>query len=167
MYLKLLKLGVMRMGYISETELKTLKFEDLYNRRIVIYRMSLSRNTGILITQWLYNNKHLILEERSNSSKSKWGRNSSTLIYTAFFKAESSYSDNYPDGCLITPLDKIPETLTAEQISQTPTIAELFLGLVKKYPNGFHNVYGKVKNDLDDIKYLEWMHPKALIKNII
>ena len=37
------------MIYISEAELKTLKFEDLYKRRIVIQRISLLRDAGILM----------------------------------------------------------------------------------------------------------------------
>lgn len=157
----------MRMIYISEAELKTLKFEDLYKRRIVIERISLLRDAGILITKWLQDNKHLVLDESRTSSKSKWGRESSTLRDTAFFKAESSYSDSLPDGCLITPIYKFRESLTDEQISQTPTLSELFLGLVKKYPEQFHHIHAVVRNDLDDVAYLEWMHPKALIKSDI
>ncbi|WP_151805169.1 hypothetical protein [Acinetobacter bereziniae] len=152
------------MIYISEAELKTLKFEDLYKRRIVIHRISLLRDGGVLMTKWLHDNEHLVLKKEKISSKSRWGREWSHLKDTAFFNLESSYSDGCPDGCLITPIYKIPESLTAEQISQTPTLSELFLGLVKKYPEQFHHIHAAVRNDLDDVAYLEWMHPKALIK---
>ena len=152
------------MIYISEAELKTLTFEDLYKRRIVIHRISLLRDGGVLITKWLHGNEHLVLKKEKISSKSRWGREWSHLKDTAFFNLESNYSDGCPDGCLITPIYKIPESLTAEQISQTPTLSELFLGLVKKYPEQFHHIHAAVRNDLDDVAYLEWMHPKALIK---
>jgi hypothetical protein len=152
------------MIYISEAELKTLTFEDLYKRRIVIHRISLLRDGGVLITKWLHDNEHLVLKKEKISSKSRWGREWSHLKDTAFFNLESNYSDGCPDGCLITPIYKIPESLTAEQISQTPTLSELFLGLVKKYPEQFHHIHAAVRNDLDDVAYLEWMHPKALIK---
>lgn len=152
------------MKYITLSELKNLRFEDFYSRRIVIYSISLLRDGGVLATKWLNDNEHLVLKRDKISSTSRWGREWSHLKDTAFFTLESSYSDGCPDGCTITPTYKIPESFTVEQIKQTPTISELFFGIIKKYPEQIHNIHAEVKADIDDIAYLEWMHPKALIK---
>lgn len=155
------------MRYITLSELKNLQFEDFYNRKIVIYSISLLCDGSSLISKWLDNNEHLILKRDKISSTSRWGREWSHLQKTAFFTLESSYSDGCPDGCTITPTYKIPESLTVEQIKQTPTISELFFGFIKKYPEHINNIHAEVKADIEDIAYLEWMHPKTLIKKTI
>lgn len=152
-------------SYISLSDLKSLTFNEFYNRRVVISRISLLRNGGILLSQWLTDNEHLVLSSSRSSSKSKWGKQSSHLQKTAFFHAENQFSDNCPDGCLITPCYKILDSLTVEQINQTPTIAELFFGIMKKYPEQIQNTIAHIKYDMDDITYLTCMHPKFLIQN--
>ena len=127
-------------SYISLSDLKSLTFNEFYNRRVVISRISLLRNGGILLSQWLTDNEHLVLSSSRSSSKSKWGKQSSHLQKTAFFHAENQFSDNCPDGCLITPCYKILDSLTVEQINQTPTIAELFFGMMCAEKTGGFNL---------------------------
>ncbi|MFX6895536.1 hypothetical protein ABTH72_19120, partial [Acinetobacter baumannii] len=70
-------------------------------------------------------------------------------------------SSNQASDCFITPNYKIPEILTEDQISRTPTMAELLFGLIKKYPQ-YINQIDIVTGALDDISYLKLMHPKSL-----
>lgn len=152
------------MGYIDLSILEKLSFEEFYNKKIVIHRIALFRDGGVLIAKWLIENEHLILKTSKSSSKSRWGVDRSYFRDTAFFSLESQSSDGCPDGCLITPIYKIPPSLTTEQINQTPTLLELFFGIMKKYPEQVHHIHAQIKDDLDDIEYLEWMHPKSLIE---
>lgn len=151
--------------FIHDKELIGLTFNDFFRQKIVISRISLLRDGGVFLDQWLSQNQHLVLSTSTSRSKSKWGRESSLFRNTAFFCAESQRSDGTPDVCLITPIYKISDSLTAEQINQTPTLIELYLGIVKKYPKQIHHILCHIQDDLDDRAYLEWMHPKSLLKN--
>ncbi|WP_421833025.1 hypothetical protein ACOQNK_17730 [Acinetobacter baumannii] len=151
--------------FISDKEFIGLTFDDFYRRKIDVIQISLGRNAGIAIDKWLSANGHLVLHSSTSSTKSKWGREGSHDRDTAFFKVENKTSDGTPDGCLIKPAYKLPLSLTTDQISQTPTLIELYFGILKKYPEEVHHILCNIQDDLDDRAYLEWMHPKSLLKN--
>ncbi|MFX9397401.1 hypothetical protein ABTO25_20500, partial [Acinetobacter baumannii] len=87
----------------------------------------LASNVNTLLRQWFGNNQDLVLDSWKISNTSKWDGEREVEYFkaTAFFVWESS---NQASDCFITPNYKIPEILTEDQISRTPTMAELLFG---------------------------------------
>lgn len=152
---------------ILEVDLRKFTPTDFYNKKVLISAIFLSRNGGRKINEWLKENPKLVLKQDQKNSKDSWGKNSSFFQNTAFFNLESESSDGYDGRRIITPAYELSDLLTTEQISQTPTMIELYFGILKKYPEYMERVYSCYKGDVDIDTYLKWMNPKSLIKNNI
>lgn len=152
---------------ILEVDLRQFTLTDFYNKKVLVCAIELSRNGGRKISEWLGNNPQLVLNQNHKNSEDSWGKMTSFFQNTAFFNLESESSDGYDGRRIITPVYELSDTLTIEQISQTPTMIELYLGILKKYPEHMYRVYSCYKPDVDINTYLRWMHPKALLKSTI
>lgn len=152
---------------ILQADLRNFTASDFYNKKILISAIFVSRNGGRKISEWLGKNPQLVLKTDEKKSKDRWGKQSSFFQTTAFFNLETESSDGYDGQRIITPAYELSDNLTADQISQTPTIIELYFGILKKYPEHIEGVYSCYRSDVDDDTYLKWMNPKSLIKNNI
>ncbi|WP_215897471.1 hypothetical protein, partial [Acinetobacter baumannii] len=50
-------------------------------------------------------------------------------------------------------------------LHQISTLIEMYFRILKKYSGEVHHILCNIQDDLDDRAYLEWMHPKSLLKN--
>lgn len=150
-------------NYLSPQELTTLNYDEFFQRKVCIIHISLWSRAGSLITEWLTANKQLILSTSKDSTDNKWGgREWSRNYETAYFRLESQFSDGCPNGAIITPTYQVKDSLTDTQINDTPTIAELYFGIIKKYPNEVQSISAQYKPEIDNETYFSWMHPKEL-----
>lgn len=152
---------------ILEVDLRKFTSTDFYNKKILISAIFISRNGGRKINKWLEDNPQLVLKKYQKNSKDSWGKMSSFFQNTAFFNLESESSDGYDGRRIITPAYELSDLLTTEQISQTPTMIELYFGILKKYPEHIERIYSCYKDDVDVNTYRKWMNPKSLIKKNI
>lgn len=150
---------------ILEVDLRKFTPTDFYNKKVLISAIFLSRNGGRKISEWLKENPQLVLKQDQKNSKDRWGKMSSFFQTTAFFNLESESSDGYDGRRIITPAYELSDLLTTEQLSQTPTMIELYFGILKKYPEHMERVYSCSRDDVDSDTYLKWMNPKLLIKD--
>ncbi|MDC5467511.1 hypothetical protein NRA61_18370 [Acinetobacter baumannii] len=148
--------------YLSSSQLSTLSVEDILDKQISLISLNLDSTAAHLFSNWLERNPELILGESSSKNDGRWGLEWNITLSTAFFSLDYEYSDGCVNGGSVSPnYNPVPE-LSEYQLKNTPTILELYLGFLKKYPKNMNAIRAKPEPELDRFTYLSRIHPKSL-----